>query len=75
MKIYLRQARKERGLTLKDLEQLSGVSKSEISNIETGKVIPRLDVVCKIAKALGLPCTFELCDCDQENKSKYDTGR
>ena len=67
MKIRLKEARNKRNLTLRDLEQMSNVSKSELSNIETGKVIPRLDIFCKICKSLKIPCHCELCDCDDEN--------
>lgn len=53
----IRQLRKERGLTQVQVSQLSGVSQSAISDIESGRVtkLPNIDTVGKIASALG--CT------------------
>lgn len=53
----IRQLRKEQGLTQVQVSQLSGVSQSAISDIESGRVtkLPNIDTVGKIASALG--CT------------------
>ena len=53
----IRQLRKERGLTQVQVSQLSGVSQSAISDIESGRVtkLPNIATVGKIASALG--CT------------------
>jgi len=40
------------GLTLKDLSELSGISVTYISQVETGKVSPSYEVVQKLATAL-----------------------
>lgn len=50
----LRDIRQERNLTTRKLELLSGVSKSTISRIENGEVIPTQTVMCKLCRALKL---------------------
>lgn len=48
-------ARDLKGMTLRDLERVSGVSNALISQIETGKVKePGFSTVVRIADALGL---------------------
>lgn len=53
MVILTWQARVKRNLTLKDLSNLTGISKSTLNDIENGKVIPRIDQLEAIAKATG----------------------
>ena len=48
----MRKARKEKGLTQKQLGELLGVSQSMIGQFESGKHAPRIDTVKKICKAL-----------------------
>jgi transcriptional regulator with XRE-family HTH domain len=51
----LRAARTARGLTLRDLEKLTGMSQSQLSQIETGyRADPSFSTVSKIAKAVGV---------------------
>lgn len=64
MKILLYQIREQRNLTLRQLSEASGVSKTEINLIENGKVMPKIDVICKLAKALDIRA-WDLFDCDQ----------
>lgn len=45
------------------LEELSGVSNSEISDIENGIKTPRISTLCVLAKALQVPITA-LFSCD-----------
>lgn len=52
MEILVRAVRKEKNLTIVQLAELSGVSKSHISEIETGKQMPTIDVLCRLADAL-----------------------
>jgi transcriptional regulator with XRE-family HTH domain len=68
MKIKLKEVRQARNLSLRDLEKITGISKTELNNIENGRVIPRLDVYCKISRALNLDCAGDLCDCDRTIK-------
>ena len=46
-------ARNERGLTQRDLEQLSGVKQPVISRMEVGSTSPHLDTVIKLLAPLG----------------------
>ena len=50
----VRTARKAQGLSMQALCELSGVSYSTLSKVETGSVSIRLDVLMKIVKTLGL---------------------
>jgi len=47
------QARKERGITQKQLEELSGVKQPVIARMETGTTSPTLATVLKVLSALG----------------------
>lgn len=52
---YLKKLRKERGLTIRALEELSGVSNSYLSQIELGqRGAPSPDVLKKLAGPLGV---------------------
>ena len=46
-------ARKELGISQKQLEELSGVKQPVIARIETGKSMPQLDTLLKILACLG----------------------
>ncbi len=46
-------ARKELGISQRDLERLSGVKQPVIARIEKGTASPRLDTVIKLFAALG----------------------
>lgn len=59
MKVIYRlyEIRTEKKLSIRDLEQLSGVSKSTISRIEQQDMNPSVLTICQIADALNLaPC-------------------
>jgi transcriptional regulator with XRE-family HTH domain len=53
----LRELRKQRGFSLNELAQLSGVSRSMLSQIETGRSVPTVLVLCKIAQSFDVPVT------------------
>jgi predicted XRE-type DNA-binding protein len=46
-------ARNERGISQRDLEQLSGVKQPVISRMEAGITSPHLDTVIRVLAALG----------------------
>lgn len=46
-------ARNEKGLSQRDLEELSGVSQPVIARVEKGKTNPTLDTVMKLLAPLG----------------------
>jgi predicted transcriptional regulator len=47
------EARKNKGISQKKLEELSGVSQPVIARLETGKTSPQIDTVLKILAPLG----------------------
>lgn len=52
MEILTWQARTDAGLTLKQLEQLTGIGKTTLNNIENGRTSPTLWQLERIAAAL-----------------------
>ena len=54
MKIHitLKQIRKEKNISIRQLAYMSGVSKSQISAIENEKSMPTILVLCQLAAAL-----------------------
>lgn len=52
---YLKQKRLEKGLSLKDLEDLTGISSSHIHRIENNNRKPSIRAVEKLSKALEIP--------------------
>lgn len=57
MEILLWNVRTQKGYTLKQVEKLSGVSKSTIDNIENGITSPTLYQLELLAKALDVKIT------------------
>lgn len=57
MRILLWQVRADKGFTLRQLEELTGISRTTINNIENGKVSPQLDYLEKLAIALEVRIT------------------
>jgi transcriptional regulator with XRE-family HTH domain len=51
----LRRLRMQRGLSLERLSKASGVSRAMLGQIELGRSAPTINVVWKIARALGVP--------------------
>jgi transcriptional regulator with XRE-family HTH domain len=56
----LHDLRKQRGLSLYELSKLSGVSRSMLSQMETGRSIPSVLVLCKVARTFAVPVTVFL---------------
>jgi transcriptional regulator with XRE-family HTH domain len=54
MEILTWQARQKRGLTLKQMEELTKISKTTLNNIENGLVSPTLKQLEAIARALDM---------------------
>ena len=53
MMIELAKARKERGISQKKLEELSGVKQPIIARMERGNTSPQIDTVLKVLAPLG----------------------
>lgn len=47
------QARKETGLSQRDLEMISGVKQPQIARLERGDANPQLDTILKVLAAMG----------------------
>lgn len=47
-------ARKEKGITQKQLEEMSGIKQPVIARMETGKANPQLETVLKVLAPLGM---------------------
>lgn len=54
MNILTWQTRTKKGLTLKQLEAMTGIGKTTLNNIENGLVSPTLQQLETIARALGV---------------------
>jgi transcriptional regulator with XRE-family HTH domain len=54
----IKRVRRDRGLTLKDLETKAGVSAAHLSEIERGATSPTLGSLSRIAHALGTSAAF-----------------
>lgn len=54
MEILTWKARTKRGLTLRKLEELTGISRTTLNDIENGKVSPTLWELETIARALDM---------------------
>lgn len=52
--LKLRQIRLEQGLSMGQLSAKSGVSRPYISQIESSRSIPRVDIVCRLCKGLDV---------------------
>ena len=53
LRVYVWEARQRAGLTLQQLEQQTGISRSTLNRIENGQTVPRLDQLEAIAAATG----------------------
>lgn len=51
----LREIRTEKGVSLRELEELSGVGKSTINRIENQTYNPTVLTICRLAEALNVP--------------------
>ena len=65
MMIELARARKDRGISQKKLEELSGVKQPIIARMEKGSTSPQLDTVLKVLAPLGK--TLYIGDMKQSN--------
>lgn len=78
VKILLGQIRYDRHMTLLQLSKLSGISNAHICDIENGKSVPTINVLCAIARGLQVPVTDLFIDTkgkkeESIERSKCDT--
>lgn len=64
MKLYLREIREEKGLTIRGLSDASGVAINQIERMEQNSINPTIETLCKLAKALAVPASV-LFSCDE----------
>lgn len=57
MKYFIFEMRTKRNMSLRTLAERSGVAKSHIQKIEAGEANPSLEVMCRLAQALGCEIT------------------
>lgn len=57
MALRLREILKERGLTVAQFSEMSGISQSNISNYMNGNISPTLETLYKISNALDIDIT------------------
>lgn len=50
--IKVQEKRKQMGLSIRQLAQLSGISKSQIAAIEAGSSMPTILTLCRLADAM-----------------------
>jgi len=58
--LYMKQERMAQNLTMSELALKSSVSQKHISNIENEKVIPTIETLEKMAKALGFEIALQV---------------
>ena len=66
----LRTIRKENGLTQAELAEKAGIAVNSVRLYESGKVIPKLDTIARIARAMGLTAS----DCVGGQWGKFQGG-
>lgn len=71
IKINLREIRKQKGLTQKELAKLSGVSVAYISMLELQKRSPTVFVLVNLARALGVKISNLIAVTEDNFRSTY----
>ncbi|QEK11655.1 helix-turn-helix transcriptional regulator [Crassaminicella thermophila] len=65
MKLYIKEIRERRGFSIRQLSELSGISKTYIAELERGtKKNASMKVLCRLAKALDVHVSV-LFNCDE----------
>lgn len=54
----IKELREEQGMDAKTVAQKAGITPANMSRIEQGKYSPGLDILCRIASALGMQLDF-----------------
>ncbi len=67
----LRTARRERNMTQADLSELCGVSRTQISRIESGRANPRVSTISRMLRSLTCSLTLVIEDNDGFDLHEY----
>lgn len=62
----LAELRNSKGLSQRELAELSGIQQPAISRIESGRASPHLSTLCKLAEALGCTLSIEFVPIDSD---------
>jgi transcriptional regulator with XRE-family HTH domain len=71
----LRQLREEKCFSQSDLEKASGLLRSYISRVEHGRIVPSLETLERLAKALNVPLYRLFCSEKVTAPTPYSTLR
>lgn len=66
----IRECRKRKGLSQEELANKIGVKRAVVSKYETGKISPRIEIIQKISRVLGVP-VHELVGDTMYKEAKY----
>ena len=61
---FIREMRKEKGLTQKQLADKTGIAQSDISKLETGNANPSLKTLQRLASGMGMVLRIEFLPAD-----------
>lgn len=54
MRIRVRELRMQKGISIRELSKLAGISKGSVENMESESPNPHLGTLCKVAEALNV---------------------
>lgn len=54
MRIRVRELRMQKGISIRELSKLAGISKGSVENMESESPNPHLRTLCKVAEALNV---------------------
>ena len=63
----LKEQRKKKGITQRDLARLTGIRQPSIAKIESGKIAPNIDTINKLLRPLGRKLTITSLEEDREH--------
>lgn len=69
----IKKLRKIKDITMVQLEEMSGVSRATISQVESGNTIPKADIVIKLSKALECTTDYLLFGGEDDDTNKNDS--
>lgn len=55
MKYFVGEVRYRKGMSLRELAERAHISKSYLQRIEAGEATPSLEIMVRLARALGVP--------------------
>ena len=71
----IRKARREKGLTQKELAALSGMAQSDISRVEGEKGNPSVEILERIAQGIGMKLLIEFVPLREEKAGTKSKGK